>query len=174
MLMAILSDNYFHHSNQYQGKYNRRWTVRAFAYDEEGNLMMLKLKGQDMLGKRNCVETIGGSIHSDETTEEALKRIIRDECGCSIKDMQSVGYIVDHYNALNRETISNYFIVKLGPNEYASHLENQEEGKISAVIKVKPDDVVPLLKNVKKGTFDDLITRRDLVAYNSLKKRNLL
>lgn len=171
MLIAILNDPFYHHSNRYHGNYLRRWTVRAFAYLPNGDLLMFHLNDEGALGKRDCVETIGGVVQNDETIDEAIKRIVLQTTGYTCEIQKHIGYIVDHYNALNRETISNYFIVNLLEKVEEPKFENQEEGKVSGLVEIKKQDLLEKLKGCK-GAFDKLITRRDEIAYDFYKKNS--
>lgn len=171
MLIAILEDKIFKKSVCYD--YKRRWTVRAFAYNDNNQIAMLKIRGHDVLGRRDCYETIGGGVQNDETLEEALKREVLEETGYDCEIKKHIGYIVDHYNAFCRETISNFFIVKLTNKIDEPHLTKQEEGLISGLEFIPEAEFLNKITDVEKGTVNELIARRDAVAFKYYKKYSL-
>lgn len=162
MLMAILEDTAFRKRNNFP--YNKRWTVRVFAYTPEGKLAFLRIVGNDAFGKRNHLETIGGGVENDESLEEALHREVMEETGYECEIVESLGIVVDHYNLINRETISNYFIVKL--TNYVGNINRSEEENelMQGMEFLSEKEALEALKKYKKGTVNELVQRRDYYA----------
>lgn len=167
MLIAILEDNAFR--KKMNIPYNKRWTVRAFLYNDENKLAFLRIKGIDILGKRDHLETIGGGVENDESLEDALKREVREEIGYDIEIEKNIGYVVDHYNALNRETISNYFVCRLKDYVGGENRTDEENNLIEGVEYFDPEDVEKNLRKAQKRTVNELVQRRDLIAYQYYK-----
>ncbi len=163
MLIAILEDSVFRKGSR--DAYNRRWTVRAFARNAEGKFAFLRIKGTDVLGKRNHLETIGGGVENEETLEEALVREIQEEIGYSCEIEGKIGYVVDHYNALNRETISTFFLVKLKDYVGGENLGEEEARLIDSVEYIELDKVVESLSVYEKRTINELVQKRDRIAF---------
>lgn len=162
MLMAILEDTAFRKRNNIP--YNKRWTVRAFAYNEEGKLAFLRIIGNDSFGKRNHLETIGGGVENDETLEEALYREVMEEIGYECEIVEELGFVVDHYNLINRETISNYFVVNL--KDYVGNINRSDEENdlIDSIEFLTEEEALKKLSIYPKGTVNELVQRRDYYA----------
>lgn len=161
MLIAILEDLTF--KKRTREPYHKRWTVRCFVYDKDDKLVFLRIKGMDAFGIRNHIETIGGGIESNESLEDAVHREIAEEIGYTCEIIDHIGYIVDHYNVLNRETISTFFVVRL--KEFiGSNRTLEEQDLIDGVETFKEDDVLHYLSKVQKRTVNELVQRRDRIA----------
>lgn len=171
MLIAILEDGAFRKKTK--EPYYKRWTVRALAYNEEGKLCFLHIKGSDAFGKRNHLETVGGGVENDESLEEALRREIKEEIGYECEIKEEIGVVVDHYNLLNRENISTFFVVEL--KDYVGDINRSEEEQdlISEVVFIDEESALKQLCEFSKGTVNELVQRRDYYAlkhYMSRKK----
>ncbi|MDH6367791.1 MULTISPECIES: NUDIX hydrolase [Breznakia] len=163
MLIAILEDRVFR--KRTKEPYQKRWTVRCFVYNENDELVFLRIKGTDALGRRNHVETIGGGVENEESLEDAVKREIREEIGYECEIIEDIGYIVDHYNSLNRETISNYFAVKLTEYIGGESRTEEEEALIEGTETYSESEVMDMLKDYTKRSVNELVQRRDLIAF---------
>lgn len=169
MLIAILEDNAFR--KKMKIPYDKRWTVRALAYNEEGRLCFLRIKGSDMFGKRNHLETVGGGVENDESLEEALFREVREEIGYECEIVEELGVVVDHYNLINRENISTYFVVKLTNNLGHTARSEEEQNLISGVEFLDEQDALKMLSDYQKQTVNELVQRRDYYALKYYMKK---
>ncbi|MFV0382030.1 MAG: NUDIX domain-containing protein [Breznakia sp.] len=163
MLIAILEDTAFRKRGR--DPYMKRWTVRAFTYDTDGKLLFLRIKGHDSLGKRDHLETIGGGVENEESLRDAMQREVREEIGYECEIVEEIGYVVDHYNALNRETISTYFVVKLGKYVGGESRSLTEKELIYKIEQICEEEVVEELLNAKAKTVNELVQRRDRIAF---------
>lgn len=173
MLIAILEDGVYRKKTR--DSYFKRWTVRAIAYNEEGKLCFLRLKGSDSFGKRNHLESIGGGVENDESLEEALHREVKEETGYDCKVLDEVGVVVDHYNLLNRETISTFFVVQLTEKNGEINRSVDEAELIDGLEFYAEDEILDALSQYEKGTVNELVQRRDYYAlkhYLKKKKAN--
>lgn len=169
MLIAILEDNAFR--KRMNVPYAKRWTVRALAYNEEGKLCFLRIKGSDSFGKRNHLETVGGGVENDESLEEALYREIKEEIGYECEIMEELGVIVDHYNLINRENISTYFIVNLTNYLGGTDRSEEEQELISGVEFLTEEEALKQLATFTKHTVNELVQRRDYYALKHYMKK---
>ena len=82
MLIAILEDRVFR--KRTREPYTKRWTVRCIAYNENNELVFLRIKGTDALGMRDHLETIGGGVENEESagghTLESTMSAQSEEC----------------------------------------------------------------------------------------------
>ncbi len=173
MLIAILEDGIYRKKTR--DSYLKRWTVRAIAYNEEGKLGFLRLKGSDTFGKRNHLESIGGGVENDESLEEALYREVKEETGYECEVKEEVGVVVDHYNLLNRETISTFFVVQLLDQTGDVNRSDDETELIDGIEFYNEEEVLEALTQYEKGTVNELVQRRDYYAlkhYLKNKKTN--
>ena len=162
MLIAILEDNAFRKRGVIP--YEKRWTVRAFAYNEEGKLVFLKIQGSDSFGKRDHLETVGGGVQNDETLEETLHREILEEMGYECEIIEEIGQVVDHYNLINRETISTFFAVKLTNYTGKTCLSEMESQLIKGTVALSEEEALQVLSQGTRGTVNELVQRRDYYA----------
>lgn len=169
MLMAILEDSAFR--KRYHVPYTKRWTVRALAYNEQGELAFLRIRGSDSFGKRDHLETIGGGVENDESLEEALHREVLEEIGYECEIIEELGVIVDHYNLLNRETISTYFIVRLKEFVGETHRHDDELELIAGLEFYNEKDALHMLQSYPKRTVNELVQRRDYYALKHYMKQ---
>lgn len=168
MLIAILEDKVFRKTTK--EAYTKRWTVRCFAYNQNNELVFLRIKGMDALGKRDHLETVGGGVEHEEELEDAIKREVKEEIGYNCEIVENIGYVVDHYNLLNRETISTYFIVKLKEHVGGSRSKTEEK-LIHGLETYKETDALYELSQYKRRTVDELVQRRDLIALKHYMKK---
>ncbi len=162
MLIAILEDKAFR--KRMSCPYSKRWTVRVLAYNSEGKLAFLRIVGQDEFGRRNHLETIGGGVENDETLEETLMREVGEEIGYLCEIDSELGVIIDHYNLIHRETISNYFVVQLTDYVGVESKNAKEEELIKGIEFYDEEDALRLLSEHKKNDINDLVHRRDYIA----------
>lgn len=162
MLIAILEDRVFR--KRTREPYTKRWTVRCIAYNEDNELVFLRIKGTDALGMRDHLETIGGGVENEESLEEAVAREVREEIGYSCTIEKELGYIVDHYNVLNRETISTYFVVRLNNYVGGENRSVEEETLMQGTEAYSEEEAIEKLNTYSKRTANELVQRRDLMA----------
>ena len=162
MLIAILEDTAFRRKGTQA--YDKRWTVRAFAYNEEGKLVFLRVKGSDAFGKRNHLETCGGGVENDESLEETLHREVLEETGYECEIIEEIGQVVDHYNLINRETISTYFAVRLTNYTGKTNLSEMESKLLQGLETYSEEEALRELQKGPKFTVNDLVQRRDYYA----------
>lgn len=162
MLIAILEDKAFR--KKMNIPYYKRWTVRVFAYNEEGKLAFLRIVGQDEFGRRNHLETIGGGVENEETLEETLYREVSEEIGYECEIKENIGVVIDHYNLIHRETISNYFIVQLTDYMGSENRSVEENNLIKGIEFYTEEEALEILGKFEHSSINDLVQRRDYMA----------
>jgi len=138
--------------------YTKRVTVRAVVFDSQGKIALLH-------SAKGGYHTIpGGGIETNESLEEALRREVKEEVGCSINDIRELGVIEEYRNEQGRHQISYGFMVNLDGDKGESNFDELEiaEGFVCAWITL--EDAIETFQNdsnhtTHKGKF---ICLRDL------------
>lgn len=149
--------------DQYEYNYidHTRHIARAVLINQNNEVCLLKLQGDDDFGHRDYVETPGGGIKDNEHPFTALLREIKEETGCEAKVIDSIGIVEDYYNLIHRHNINYYFLAKVisyGTQE----LEEQEKSIIKDIIWVDFDTAISLYENMNKEKLEILVARREL------------
>ena len=95
-------------------------SVKALVYDKEGRLLFAK-------DTNGIWDLPGGRIDTHETTEQCLRREVREELGVEIRKihpMPKFAEVIDYNNHERRVVIG--FIVDLESSEFGPSEENQE------------------------------------------------
>ena len=159
----------------YQGYDHLRQTARALAENEKGELGFLHIRGEDLFGVRDHLETCGGGIEENEGILDALEREIEEEMGYTIREYEMVGCILDAYNLIGRITLSSFMHVKLDTSlRHQTHRTEAEEILISEIVWLDPQSAIERLKKTS-SKVDLIVQRRDLLALEYyLKSKNLI
>ena len=86
-----------------------RHIARAILINENNEVCLLKLLGDDDFGHRDYVETPGGGINVNETPSQAVIREVKEETGCESEIIDSIGIVEDYYNLIHRKNINYYW-----------------------------------------------------------------
>ena len=114
--------------DQYEYTYidHARHIARAILINENNEVCLLKLLGDDDFGHRDYVETPGGGVNVNETPSQAVIREVKEETGCESEIIDAIGIVEDYYNLIHRKNINYYFLVKV--KSYGTQkLEEQEK-----------------------------------------------
>lgn len=103
-----------------------RLTVRCLLQDEQGRYIFVHVLGTDEFGKRDYIESIGGGVEENESLMEALSRECQEEAGCTLKEVELLGLVVDHYHLIQRRTYSIFFKAKVDTWLKHRHLTEAE------------------------------------------------
>ena len=141
-----------------------RFTVRVLLENEKGQFALLKIMGEDALGKRAHYETCGGGVEVDETFIEAAQRELMEEMGVTAKDFSEVGVIIDRLNPLKRLTLSMYVHAYLDSQDHDIHRTESENELIESIEWLFPAEVIQALSKAN-SPIDAYVHRRDLRAF---------
>ena len=149
----------------YNGYDHIRYTARAILENREGKLGFLHIKGEDLFGKRDHLETVGGGLEEGEYLDDAIVREIKEETGLQCESVELLGSIYDAYNLIKRITFSTFFYCKVDSSSFSKTSRTaEEEILISEIVWLSIDEALDWLKNRHENKVDRLVQKRDLLA----------
>ena len=138
-----------------------RNVVRAFVINENNEVAIIRIKGEDIFGVRDYYETPGGGVKKYERKISALKREILEEVGVTIKDITPIARVVDYYNLINRRNDNYYFYCYV--DEYKEkHLEEYEKTLFEKVEWIPINDLLNSYLNVEDKPISILVKQREI------------
>ncbi len=138
-----------------------RKVVRAIVYDDNKNICLNKVDGNDIFGHRDYFETPGGGVEEKETLEEALKRELDEELGAEVEIIRPLLIIEDYYNLINRKNINYYYLCHL-KSLHKPHLQEGEGDILKGNIWVSIDKAIELFNTSMNGKVALLVKQREL------------
>ena len=150
-----------------------RTTVRAVLLNEHNEIALIKVKGNDIFGIRDYYELPGGGKKRKETLLEALRREIIEEVGCSIKDIEEIGRVIDFYNLINRKNDNHYYLAKIDRNITPPSLEDYEKEIFQEIIFVPIHKAIEMYKTKLNTPLGKLVGQRELVILNKVSTQQL-
>jgi len=149
----------------FEGYDHIRYTARAIIENEEGKYGFLHIKGEDMFGPRDHLETVGGGLEEGEYLDDAIRREIKEETGLECQSVELLGSIYDAYNLIRRITFSTFFYCRVDMSSFSQmHRTEEEEILISEVVWLDLNEALDRLENHHKNRVDRLVQQRDLMA----------
>ncbi len=162
--------------DQYENKgiTHKRSIVRAVAYNDDLEIALIHIYGDDIFGHRDYLETPGGGVNKNETLIAALERELKEELGANIDHIEEIGRVIDYYNLINRQNDNHYYLVHVASvDEKSKHLDSFEKKMFSEVEWLSIDEAIRQMENTKDTKLSILVKRRELpilkIAKQSLK-----
>ena len=140
-----------------------RHAVRGIIINDNNEVALVHIKGDDVFGKRDHFELPGGGIEKGEDEIKALKREIAEEIGFEIKDIKEVGIIANEYNVLKRIDVQHFYLAKTS-KFIGQSLLDYEKGLFNEVIFYPLDKVLAMYKKMTVENVGILIHNRDSIA----------
>lgn len=153
--------NYTDDQYPYIGVTHTRKIARAVVLDENGNILILQVKRNDIFGSYTYLETPGGGVEENETIRNAVKREIEEEIGAEVKIIKKIGVVIDFYNLLNRQNENHYFLVKVIKRTQIHH-ESFGDTLISNILSMSLDEVIETYQQEKDIDIIKLVKQREL------------
>lgn len=138
-----------------------REIVRAVVLDENDNVALTKLYGDDMFGHRDYYELPGGGVKENESKLFALQREMEEELGYRIALIAEVGEVIDFYNLIGREN-HNYFYLARRKEFVGQRLEPNEKKLIQSIVYVPLNEAIKLYEAMSDEGVSVLVKKREL------------
>lgn len=124
------------------------------------------------VSKHHYYKLPGGGVEEGETIEEALKREIQEETGCTFRVLAKLGEIVEYRSHENRIQTSHCFIAQVEKEGKANFTDEEIRDGFRLVWKTI-GDAMDLLKKSQPDTYDGkFIVRRDSAFLQQAKAVN--
>lgn len=149
------------------GKQRERHAARALVFDSNQKVALLHVT------KNRYHKLPGGGLEEDEGIEVALRRELREEIGCEVENLRTLGTIDEFRQRFNLHQISYCFLADLMGEKGLPHFEPDEIADGFEPVWLDLDEAIKVLEsevNVEEyqGKF---IQKRDLVFLQEAKKR---
>lgn len=159
-LCQTIVDNYYPKSNK---TFIDRACVRGIILNDQNEVYLIHIKGEDDFGIRDHYELPGGGVEFGEDLVDALKREIEEELGLEIDHIQEVGKITNEYNLISRRDHQHFFIGKAS-KKVEQHLLDYEKILFYQIVTVPLEDIVKVYENFDVKNVGIEIHQRDLIA----------
>jgi 8-oxo-dGTP diphosphatase len=140
-----------------------RFTARAIVIKDD-RFAFLTIRGEDDFGIRDHIESIGGGIEDGESAEETVVRECLEEAGLEVKIEDFLGVVIDHYNFIQRQTVSYFFLANVVSIQNQTNRTQMEKTLMHEVLWLDKDECLKMLDQpVEK--IGRLIQSRDKIAF---------
>jgi 8-oxo-dGTP pyrophosphatase MutT (NUDIX family) len=140
-----------------------RFTARAIVTHKD-QFGFLAIRGEDDFGIRDHIETIGGGIETGESAEDTIKRECLEEAGLEVEVKDFLGVVVDHYNFIQRQTVSYFFLADVINVDHPTNRTELEKTLMHEVLWLSEEESFKML-DMPVGKIGNLIHRRDKTAF---------
>lgn len=142
---------------------NVRFVVRCFIQND-CKYGMLRIKGYDIFGNRNHLETPGGGIEPGESEMDAVRREIKEETGYDVVDARHLFYAVYELNLVKRLNFASYYLVSVSNNSEALNLTDYEQKLFKGLEWYTKDELLSILES-GQNPCDLMIHKRELKLF---------
>lgn len=163
-LIKSITDKCFINSDIISESKPRR-TVRAILKNEEDKIALM------YMAKYKIYMFPGGGIEDGESLEEALRREILEETGCSCRIIKELGYIYENRGALDYTQESFYYVTKKIGEQVDVKLTQDEEDNMTSYDWYSIEDAYELLLISAHETLQQkFLQARDLAVLDEYRK----
>lgn len=151
------------HDNEFDniGYTHKRIIARAFVINDENQIGILHIKGDDIFGHRDYYETSGGGVDEGETKEEAILRELDEEIGFKCAIISYLGCVNDEYNLIKRKNENHYFLCKT-ISKTKIHYVSEGDSLIESVCWYSPKDFLKIYDRMQDTPISRLVYNREL------------
>lgn len=138
--------------------YQERGAARAVVFDKDKNIALLHVT------KLHYHKLPGGGIEKGESVEDALKRELSEEIGCSAQSIRELGIVEEFRNKFSLHQLSYCFFAELEGEKGTPHLEQGEIDDGFETVWLSIKDAIKILEG-ESGVEDyeaKFVQKRDL------------
>lgn len=138
--------------------FSHREAVRAVVVNEQGQVALLKVS------KHGYHKLPGGGIEATEDKQQALRRELMEEIGCTAEVTEEVGQIIEFRDEWKmKQTSSCYVAKKAGNQRPPTFTEEEADAGFEMIWADDIDAAITLLENDKPTGYEaGFIQKRDL------------
>ena len=133
---------------QFGTSYDLRKSARAILLNEKGEMATQYLKNY------TYHKLPGGGVNQGENIEDALKREILEEVGCTCEIVRPLGMTIEYRNKYKLLQISYGFVAQVVGDIGNPQLEADEVEEGHETLWMKPSEVIEKMKDDTPGKFE--------------------
>jgi len=153
--MKVLTTISDYDSNDYSG-FSQRQAARGAFFNDAGLMPLLHV------GKHNYYKLPGGGIEDEELLDQALKREILEETGCTLDSIIFLGLIIEVRADFKMVQTSYCFTGSIKDQQKQPQFTEKELRDEFELLWVGADEALQHLADSSTGDYQsDFITRRD-------------
>ena len=142
-----------------------RRTVRTILKNEEDKIALM------YMAKHKVYLFPGGGIEDGESFEEALRREVLEETGCSCRIIKELGYIYENRGALDYTQESFYYVTEKIGGQVDVKLTKDEEDNVTSYNWYSIEEAHERLLNSAHETLQQkFLQARDLAVLDEYRK----
>ena len=165
MINLKLNDNQYNNN----GIDHIRKVSRAILLNENNQVCLLKISGEDIFGKRDYYETPGGGVDLNESYEDAIVRELDEEVGVNAHIILFIGEVIDYYNLIKRKNINRYFLCKI--DSYTKiHHESLGDDMIEKIEFCELEEAISHYEKMNNYGVSKLVKQRELPILKEVKR----
>ncbi|MCR5186871.1 MAG: NUDIX domain-containing protein [Clostridia bacterium] len=143
-----------------------RLGARGIVIREDGKIAIFNKTN------KNEFKLPGGGIETGENPEEAFKREVLEETGCTIEIIEELGTTEEYKSKLNFKQISNIFYGKVIEDTQKLNFTNKEKDEGAKLLWVEPQNALELITNcydeLKESNYESVYATRFVVLRDRL------
>ncbi len=155
-------------SGSHNGVWNIRLAARAVLFNQD-KVALLHIKQYDMY------KLPGGGVNAQENIEEALKREIKEETGCTVREIKELGVFIEKRDDWKLFQVSFCYWSNMQDQGEACLTQEETDEGFSLVWADNLEHALQLIHQNHSDLYDNrYITQRDTAILESaLKKINI-
>lgn len=145
-------------------KYSIRKATRAVVFGEGNKIAIISVQ------EPKFYKLPGGEVEKEENIEQALRREIKEETGCTIDIRRPLGVIIEYRDKFEQLQISYSFIAEVRDKDEPDFTKKEKEQGFELEW-MKLDEAIELLEGHRTENYvGKFILERDLALLKEVKK----
>lgn len=159
-LLKTITDKDFGSNIPAPDVYRERKAARVIVFDKDNNVALLHAS------RDNYYKIPGGGAEGEEDILEALNREMKEEIGCSVKNIKELGEIEEYRNVDSLHQISYCFVAEIDGEKGEPQFTQGEIEEGFKLVWLPYDQAIETIKNTKtreNANTGDLIRAKFMV-----------